>query len=77
MVHYIKYLKYGTSHENIDGVFNVMRAGQQDVNILRNLVIYSAGYYKGYKYVSIDGGVGGDVNILLIWVIYLDPIKDI
>ena len=31
---------------------------------------------KGYTYVSLDGGVGNEVNILAIWTTELAPLKN-
>ena len=58
-----------TSHRNLDGVFGGISQGWEDRTLLGSLVIDSYGSYKGYIYSNLDGGVGGKVNIMVIWVI--------
>ena len=45
----IEYLEDGTSHGNINGLFDVISPGQENVTILGSSVADSAGSCKGYN----------------------------
>ena len=67
----------GTSHENLDGVFDRISMGQEDRTVLGYLGVDLYGSYLEWTYGRIDGAVVSEVNIFQILVIYLASLKDI
>ena len=69
----MEYFEDGTTHDNLDGLFDGIPMGREYITVLTYSVGASVGSSKESKYDNLDDGVDGKLNMSVIRFILLAP----